>query len=38
MTGRHSASVSRFVRRATRSRHGMFDPWPLSRMIFLNPW
>ncbi|GIT30423.1 MAG: hypothetical protein Ct9H300mP1_24690 [Planctomycetaceae bacterium] len=34
----HSASVSRLVRRAARSRFGMFDPCPLSRMIFLNPW
>src|SRR5205085_12691251 len=34
---RHSASVSRFVRRATRSRLGMFEPWPLRRIIFLNP-
>jgi len=33
----HSASVSRFVRRATRSRFGIFEPWPLSRTIFLNP-
>src|SRR5437667_11444145 len=30
-TQTHSASVSRLVRRATRSRLGMFDPWPLSR-------
>ena len=34
----HSASVSRFVRRATRSRFGMFEPWPLSKTIFLKPW
>lgn len=34
----HSASVSKLVRRATRSRFGMFDPRPLSKMIFLNPW
>src|SRR5437868_7322343 len=34
---RHSASVSRFVRRETRSRLGMFEPCPFSRMIFLKP-
>src|SRR4029079_10539172 len=33
----HSASVSRFVRRATRSRFGMFEPWPFSSRIFLKP-
>src|SRR3954447_20085785 len=33
----HSASVSRFVLRATRSRFGMFDPCPLSSNIFLKP-
>ena len=33
----HSASVSRLPRRATRSRLGMLEPWPLSRMIFLKP-
>src|SRR5688572_30984190 len=33
----HSASVSRLVRRATRSRLGMLEPCPLSRMIFLKP-
>src|SRR5581483_828450 len=34
----HSASVSRLVRRATRSRLGMFDPWPFNSTIFLKPW
>src|SRR3954454_16506561 len=34
----HSASVSTFVRRAARSRLGMFDPCPFSSTIFLNPW
>src|SRR2546421_11810035 len=33
----HSASVSRLVRRATRSRLGMLEPWPLSSRIFLKP-
>ena len=34
----HSASVSRFVRRATRSRLGMFEPWPFSSTILRKPW
>ena len=34
----HSASVSRLTRRAARSRLGVFEPWPLRKMIFLNPW
>src|SRR5262245_11279366 len=33
----HSASVSKFVLRATRSKFGMFEPCPFSKMIFLNP-
>src|SRR4051812_21610593 len=33
----HSASVSKLVRRATRSRLGILEPCPLSKTIFLKP-
>src|SRR2546421_7530808 len=34
----HSASVSRLVRRATRSRVGTVGPGPLRRPTFLDAW
>ena len=30
--------IAKQVRRATKSRFGMFEPCPLSSMIFLKPW